>query len=125
MPYFHIFKTVTELVPCAKKYSNITITVFKFEFKLNIQILSQERTKFRTSVGSQCVEDAIHIVIVASINIFYSLTVTSLKIQRVAPMNTFLSVHQMATHIAMHVPSAMKLGKKQNLYVYLHTNTYF
>ena len=70
MPYFHIVKTITELVPCAKKYSSITITVFKFEFKLNIQILSQERTKFWTSVGSQCVEDAIHSVIVASINIY-------------------------------------------------------
>lgn len=63
--YFQVFKTVTELVPCAKKYSNITITVFKFEFKLNIQILNQERTKFWTSVASQCMEDAFHIVIVA------------------------------------------------------------
>ena len=68
--YFHVFKTITELVPCAKKYSNIIITVFKLEFKLNIQILNQERTKFQTSVRSHCVEDAIYIVIVTSINIY-------------------------------------------------------
>lgn len=48
----------------------LILQLFKLEFKLNIQILNQERTKFWTSVSSQCVEDAIYIVIATSINIF-------------------------------------------------------